>query len=71
MDANQIKGIAQLSRRGISGMVGIGEQAAVIEDQTRRCRALGVGVAVGNRAGRVNIRPADLCQCEYASEVDY
>ena len=56
MDADQVEGVAQLPGGRIGGVVGKGKLPIVVDHQTGRRGALGVGVAARKGAGGINTR---------------
>ena len=56
MNAHQVEGIAELPARGVSRVIRVGEKVAVVDHKAGGCRACSIGVAVGARSLRIDLR---------------
>ena len=56
VNAHQVEGIAELPARGVSRVIRVGEKVAVVDHKAGGCRACSIGVAVGARSLRIDLR---------------
>ena len=56
MNAHQVESIAELPARGVGRVIRVGEKVAVVDHKAGGCRTCSIGVAVGARGLRIDLR---------------